>query len=1040
MKKLLKSSLSFILAISIIFSSAVVGLGEVDFGGLLGFNLFENLVIKSKAASTSDLIFTLSSDGTYYSVTYCYISASGSLEIPSTYNGLPIKSIGDNAFEDCENLTSIIIPDSVTSIGDYAFYYCENLTSVTIPDSVTSIGDYAFVHCENLTSITIPASLISMGDLAFFRCTSLASITIPDSVTGTGKSAFNNTAYYNNSNNWVNGVLYINNHLIEASTSISGEYAIKDGTKRIADYAFYDCESLTGITIPDSVTSIGVYAFYDCENLTSVTIPDSVTSIGDNAFEDCRSLTSITIPESVTSIGASAFYYCTSLTSITIPESVTSIGASAFAGCESLTSITIPESVTSIGASAFYCCESLTSITIPDSVTSIGASAFYYCTSLTSITIPDSVTNIGGGAFEGCTGITSITIPDSVTSIGASAFHYCNSLTSIIIPDSVTSIGEYAFFCCESLTSITIPDSVTSIDCYAFSSCDSLTSVTIGGSVTSIGGGAFEGCDSLTSVTIGGSVTSIGEHAFSYCTSLTSIVIPDSVTSIGEYAFWCCKSLTSVTIPDSVTSIGYDAFDDCSNLSTVYFRGDASKKNNVTIKKGNSYLTDADWYYLCLTADEHTYGNSCDTNCDVCGNTRTTTIPHTYDNDCDATCNMCDNTRTITHAYDNDCDTTCNMCHSTRTITHTYDNDCDTTCNICDNTRTITHAMSDWIIDSDVTCTVDGSKHKECVVCGEILDTQAITATGHTSSYWIVDQLATVNAAGSKHIECTVCEEILEIAVIPQLKPATPKLTKIANTASGAQVTWGAVEGAGSYVVYRKTYNVSTKKWGGWSRFKDTVTSTSYLDKTAKSGTYYLYTVRAENEAGLSGYNTSGIKTRFLATPKITSTANTNSGITVKWGKVSGATGYIVYRKTGNGGWQNLGKTTGTSFTDKKATAGVTYRYTVKAYYDSYVSAYNTNGSAVRRLLTPTLKSVTSAKSGVTLKWNKVTGATGYIVYRKTGNGSWQQLSVVKGNSKVSYLDKTAKKGVTYTYTVKAYYGTSRSYYNTKGLTIKDKY
>ena len=307
----------------------------------------------------------------------------------------------------------------------------------------------------------------------------------------------------------------------------------------------------------------------------------------------------------------------------------------------------------------------------------------------------------------------------------------------------------------------------------------------------------------------------------------------------------------------------------------------------------------------------------------------------------------------------------------------------------------------------------------------------------HTTSDWITDIYATVDEAGSQYRKCTQCSEVLETAVIPQLKPATPKLSKVQNTASGAKVTWGKVNGADSYIVYCRTYNAKTKAWGGWARLADGVTSASYVDKTAKSGTYYRYTVRANNEAGLSGYNTSGIKAYFLGTPKISSTANTSNAVTVKWAKITGATGYIVYRKEGSGGWKNLGKTTGTAFTDKTAKAGVTYKYTVKAYYGSYVSAYNTSGTAIRRLTTPTLKSVTSAKSGVTFKWNKVTGATGYIVYRKTGNGSWQKLATVKTNS---YLDKSAKKGVMYTYTVKAYYGTSTGYYNTKGLTIKDKY
>ncbi len=323
--------------------------------------------------------------------------------------------------------------------------------------------------------------------------------------------------------------------------------------------------------------------------------------------------------------------------------------------------------------------------------------------------------------------------------------------------------------------------------------------------------------------------------------------------------------------------------------------------------------------------------------------------------------------------------------------------------------------------------------NSEVVACCENVEYMAMFDSIH---YHTISDWFSMNGDENLCKQCLTCCEILETSV----KLATPELTKVANTASGVKVTWYNVYGADSYIVYRRAYNAKTKKWSGWSRLADGETSTSYLDKTAKSGTYYRYTVRANNEAGLSGYNTAGIKTYFISTPKISSTANTSSAITVKWGKVTGATGYIVYRKTGDGKWQNLGKTTGISFTDKTAKSGVTYRYTVKAYYGSYVSAYNTNGYAVRRLLIPTLKSVTSAKAGVTFKWNKVTGATGYIVYRKTGNGSWVKLATVTGNAKISYLDKTAKKGTTYTYTVKAYYGTSTSYYNTKGLAIKDKY
>jgi len=181
----------------------------------------------------------------------------------------------------------------------------------------------------------------------------------------------------------------------------------------------------------------------------------SVSSIGKDAFYDCMSLTSITIPDSVTSIGKYAFYKCTSLESIKIGDSVTSIGSNAFEKCSSLRIIIVPDSVTSIGELTFGRCTKLTSVTIPNSVTSIGFGVFLNCENLNSIKIPDSATSITGRSFSGCTSLTNITIPDSVTSIAGYAFPNCTSLKSIIIPDSVTSVGDFAFLSCSALTAVT---------------------------------------------------------------------------------------------------------------------------------------------------------------------------------------------------------------------------------------------------------------------------------------------------------------------------------------------------------------------------------------------------------------------------------------------------------------------------------------------------------------------------------------------------------------------------------------------------------
>ena len=207
------------------------------------------------------------------------------------------------------------------------------------------------------------------------------------------------------------------------------------------------------ITFDGDVTTIGERAFYDCYSLTSVTIPDSVTTIGEGAFVACDSLTSVTIPDSVTTIGNYAFSSCNSLKEFKGKFAsdngccliVDGVLNSFAIGCGA-TEYTIPDSVTTIGNHAFYPCNSLASVTIPDSVTTIEEGAFYYCISLTSVTIPDSVTTIGKKAFYGCDSLTTVTIGDSVTTIGEGAFYWCDSLTSVYCKVTTPpSLGDDAF-------------------------------------------------------------------------------------------------------------------------------------------------------------------------------------------------------------------------------------------------------------------------------------------------------------------------------------------------------------------------------------------------------------------------------------------------------------------------------------------------------------------------------------------------------------------------------------------------------------------
>ncbi len=280
------------------------------------------LYAKWQQTSTEGVQYEQLEDGSY--MVSGYDGDSGEVLIPLTWKGQPVTAIGDSAFQSCDRLTSIKIPDSVTSIGVQSFYNCTRLTSVTIGNSVTSIGEWAFRGCSGLTSIFV---------------------------------------------NEENGKYIVkNNCLIDKSTATlvlgcqTSVIPINGSVTSIGDWAFSGCSGLTSITIPDSVTSIGDWAFEGCSGLTSVTIGNSVLTIGNYAFEGCRGLTNITIPDSVTSIGDWAFEGCSGLTSVTIPDGVTSIGNSALSGCSGLTSVTIGSGVRNMGNGVFSRCSGLEKI------------------------------------------------------------------------------------------------------------------------------------------------------------------------------------------------------------------------------------------------------------------------------------------------------------------------------------------------------------------------------------------------------------------------------------------------------------------------------------------------------------------------------------------------------------------------------------------------------------------------------------------------------------------------------------------------------
>ena len=360
---------------------------------------------------------------------------TGAITIPSVLGSCPVTSIGDNAFDSCDGLTSVAIPTSVKNIGECAFAGCHMLASVTIPEGVTSIGDLAFYDCWSIQSMIIPSSVTSIGGGAFQDCSKLTSVVIPEGMTS------------------------------------------------IAESVFASCEVLPSVIIPASVETIGRYAFHGCNGLTSVTIPLGVKSIGEQTFECCGGLESVTIPSSVTSIGDSAFYGCDELETVYVSKGDEKRVRGLLEGSDSdidMESLSFVELFLDGGP---Y-------------VETVDGIEWAFMVANGKVTIGSGSSSAIPTATTGKITIPSVLGGCPVTSIGERTFFGCSKLTSVVSPEGVTSIGECAFYDCNSLESVTIPSSVTSIGEGVFANCCSMKDVYFkGNGLIGLKVGAFNGCN-----------------------------------------------------------------------------------------------------------------------------------------------------------------------------------------------------------------------------------------------------------------------------------------------------------------------------------------------------------------------------------------------------------------------------------------------------------------------------------------------------------------------------------------------------------------
>jgi hypothetical protein len=328
----------------------------------------------------------------------------------------------------------------VTSIGENAFYGCEKLNSITIPSSVTRIDNHAFHGCSRLTSIILSknSQLTSIGYGAFYDCDNL-------------KFVINCSKLNIQKGSRDYGEIGYADRVINADEVIN-DYAFKttNGVHYLIGFIGKDTKLILPKSYNGDNYQIGEEAFFGCNNLTSVTIPEGVTYIGKNAFAGCKRLSTIAIPTSVICIGEDAFDYCDNLSSIHI-NSIDAWCAISFKNTDSnplrgvkglylngklVTDLVIPNGVETIKFGSFTGYKGLTSVTLPSSVTSLQPCAFYNCTNLTNINIPENVISIGGNAFEYCTSLTTITIPANVEGLGRHAFRNCSNLTTVVVHKS----------------------------------------------------------------------------------------------------------------------------------------------------------------------------------------------------------------------------------------------------------------------------------------------------------------------------------------------------------------------------------------------------------------------------------------------------------------------------------------------------------------------------------------------------------------------------------------------------------------------------
>ena len=996
---------------------------------------------------TSDGTLTISGEGNMFGAPWSQYKS----KIKKVVIGEGVESISDNAFHYYENLRSVSLPSTLTSIGEAAFWACSSLQSITLPNNLTNIGLNAFRACHSLTQVLIPASVTSIDGSAFECCTGLTDVVFEGNSLEFGSGAtfydctslknvfFNGTrADWTASRGSSGSVLpaaaqiYYKNDLISSGTcgdnssgnntqwklTKAGTLIITVGTGctegGIADFAYgkapwyqdiYD-SGIRCLIIGSGIKTIGSYAFADCTDLAEIIVPDGVISIGDGAFQQNSGAKRVVLPPSTVYIGHGALRDCSALTSVSLPDSMSNrLFLDMFEGCTNLKSVDIPDGITDIYEGDLASCPNWTDIYYDN-----WGRVWNRVVSNVRDSIPDRM---------------NVHFKDNIYDSGSCGENVTWTLTA---DGTLTISGTGA------MTDYTYDSRSPWYSCRTY-----IKRVVMQQGVTSIGDHAFWDCSGLTSVTIPDGVTSIGGDAFSGCAALTSVEIPNGVTAIGGSTFSNCIRLAKVTIPKSVTSIGKNAFYYCESIADVYYDGTEEDWAKISISSGNEDLLAAALHCkpTPLTAPSVTGGNDSQGRPTLKWNAVTGAAKYEVYRARSMNGDYIKYSTQTSTGYTNSAYLTSGSMYYYKVraldangTAGPWSDVVAVTCRLGLTAPTVTGGN-----DSQGRPTLKWDKvagaakyevYRSYSQNGNYSKYSTQTSTGYTNSSYLTSGSTYYYKVRALDANGTAGPWSDVVAVTCRLGLTAPSVTGGNDSQGRPTLTWKVVTGAAKYEVYR-----ARSKNGDYIKYS-TVTGTSYTNTSyIENGNTYYYKVRALDANGTAGAWSSVVSVTYkqtLSAPAVTGGNDAQGRPTLKWNAVSGAAKYEVYRaRSKSGDYIKYSTVTGTSYTNiSYIENGNTYYYKVRALdangtagaWSSIVSV-TYRAASTGTLSAPSVTGGNDAQGRPTLKWNAVSGAAKYEVYRaRSRSGEYIKYSTVTGTSytNISYIEN----GNTYYYKVRA--------------------